>query len=131
MEFHISRILFSTNRLYGSRMYCGRLQKNTNCGYGVGSWVIYFIFIHLPFTEGGGFCSFTIGRRLSFSSLVDILCVRHSYTCLAVSSTLNILCLFSTLVNCFVEFTSFLVYLSTAAAALKVKQLRRTLKGEV
>ena len=39
--------------------------------------------------------------------------------------------LFSTLVNCFVEFTSFLVYLSTAAAALKVKQLRRTLKGEV
>ena len=31
------RSLFSRKRLYGSRMYCGRLQKNANDGERVGS----------------------------------------------------------------------------------------------
>ena len=31
-KFHNSRILFSIKRLYGSLIYCGKLQKNTKEG---------------------------------------------------------------------------------------------------
>ena len=54
VKSNFSRSLFSTNRLYGSLMYCGRLQKNANFGDLVGSCVTYFTFIYLPFHAGGG-----------------------------------------------------------------------------
>ena len=39
------RSLFSRNLLYGAPMYWGRLQKKANDGQGVGSWVIYVLYL--------------------------------------------------------------------------------------
>ena len=35
-------------------MYCGKLQKNANCGYGVGNCVMNLIFTYLSLYAGGG-----------------------------------------------------------------------------
>jgi hypothetical protein len=54
LKSYNSLSLFSKNRLYGSFTYCGRLQKNANCGCGVGNCIMYFIFTNFPFKAGGG-----------------------------------------------------------------------------
>ena len=67
-----SRNLFSRKRLYGSLMYCGRLQKKAKAGNLVGSWVMYLTFMYLPFQAGGGVSSM-IGSITSFSFAVVII----------------------------------------------------------
>ena len=54
VKLYISLNLFSIKRLYGSLTYCGKLQKNANCGVGVGNCMQYFIFTNFPFVAGGG-----------------------------------------------------------------------------
>ena len=54
LKLKCSLNLFSRKRLYGSLMYCGRLQKNANEGLALGSWVMYLILMYLPFHAGGG-----------------------------------------------------------------------------
>ena len=93
-----SRSLFSTKRLYGSFMYCGRLAKNANLGVCVGSCVQNLIFMYLPLVAGGGVDSM-MGSITSFNSRVFMRRMRLWYTCTAVSMALNIRCFSSADMN--------------------------------
>src|SRR5690606_9537794 len=95
---YISLNLFSTNRLYGSLMYCGKFAKNTNRGVGVGNCMQYLIFTYLPLIAGGGYFSIT-GNMVSLNLEVAILCLRFSYTFTAASKAFNKRCLVNAEIN--------------------------------
>src|SRR5690606_6082422 len=54
LKLKCSRSLFSINRLYGSLMYWGKLQKNANIGDLALTCVTYFTLMYLPLLAGGG-----------------------------------------------------------------------------
>src|SRR5690606_39629250 len=88
----ISRNLFSTKRLYGSLIYCGRFAKHTNCGIAVGNCIQYLILMYLPLIAGGGLFSI-IGNMVSLNFDVAMRCLRFSYTCTAASKAFSKRCL--------------------------------------
>ena len=94
----LSLNLFSINLLYDSLIYCGRLQKKTNCGYFVGNWVQNLIFIIFPLLDGGGLF-WTIGKINLFNSLVEILKFLCSKTLIAISKDFKTLCFLITDMN--------------------------------
>src|SRR5436853_6529570 len=79
-------------------MYCGRLQKNANCGVCVGSCVTYFILMCLPLVLGGG-VRWMMGSSTSLSFEVGMRSLRCLKTSTAVSRVFWMRCFVFTLVK--------------------------------